>query len=327
MISDLVDPRTIVATLVTVWVTIALVIGIVLVTHAVRVRRAAQRAVLDDRARPLVIDFVLDEDDAPAHTETLREATGGMGTSVDERLLAVLNTVTGDARERIVRMLIARGLPRRLRRATGSWRSHRRARAVLQLGLLGLPEDADLLTRALNDRAALVRAVAVRALGRHPSPQSAHAILGTIREDRAIPVLVSMNALLDIGHNPACHRIIREGLVDASPRVRAASARVLGDLTSAADARRIGILLDRDPVPSVQLAAATALRRIGTEINIPQLLAGTTSSWGPVRLEALRALLTLPAAATADALAQVRGLHDPVLVPLLDASADPRPEV
>ena len=98
---------------------------------------------------------------------------------------------------------------------------------------------------------------------------------------------------------------------------------MLGLLTSAPDARQLGIMVNRDPEPVVQLAAATALTRIATSTSVPALLAGTTSSEPQVRVECVRALQTLPLNVSGAALAEVRRGRDPVLATVLARTALP----
>lgn len=320
MILPWLSPRLLAVVLALVW---GLVLATVLATwiaHARRVRAARRAEALDRRARPLVARFVLAEDEDPALREELREAAGAYGDRVDERLLAVLESITGQGRDRVVALLVDRGHPQRLRRRARSRRPLVRAAALRRLGLLALPTDADLMRRATADRSGVVASVAARALAAHPSAASAGAVLDLLGEGR-VPHLVVVDALIAQGsrEGSALARI-REGLADPSPRVRAVCAQTLGELTSTADAPRLAELLRGDPTAGVQLAAAAALRRVGRAGSVPALLEGTRSAWGPVRLQSLQALLALPADVAADALAEVSRRGDPLLAPLL-----PRP--
>lgn len=326
MIFAWLTPQLILTVTAGVWAVVIAVIAVTFVVHAVRVTQARRREQLDAVARPLVASLVLaDEDDVATH-QALEQATGTLGERVDERLLALLDAVRGEGRDRLVAMLVRRGHPQRLRRRARARRAATRARAVRQLGLLGLEVDRDLLLRATEDRSAIVRSVAARALASYPGALAVGAILSLVRTDRAIPALVLMNALVDIGErDDEGLAAIRAGLDDASPRVRAACARVLGELTSAADGDRLAVLVDRDPAPSVRFAAATALTRVGTAAHVPVLLEATRSVWAPVRVECVRALQALPPQVSADALAEIRTRTDPVLATVLAPTA-PRTE-
>lgn len=318
-----VDPRLILTGLVTVWGLILLTLCVLVLVHVVRRARTRRTASLDARARPLVIRYALADEADPALAETLRRTTGALGDRVDERLLSVLETLRGDARERITEMLVERGHPERLRRRARSRRTMVRAAAVRRLGQLALGPDAELTRRAVHDRAPIVRTVAVRAVASYPSAVMVEAVLDQLRGSGEVPSLAIVTSLIDQGSvSPEALGAIRAGLGDGRPTVRAACARALGELTSAADANRIALLLRRDPTPAVQLAAATALERVGRTSSVPALLEATHSPWGPVRTQALRALLALPRDVTAGALAEIRGRGDVLLAQLLPA-ADP----
>lgn len=315
------DPRLILTALIALWSLILLTTVVLLLVHAVRAGRARRRAQLDARARPLVIRFALTDDEDPALAETLRRARGPFGERVDERLLSVLETLRGDARERIAAMLVDRGHPARLRHRAQSRRTTVRAAALRRLGQLALPADADLVRRAISDRAPIVRTVAVRAAASYASADAVEAVLGQLRGSGEVPSLVVVTSLITQGtRSPEALGAIRAGLSDPRSTVRAACAQALGELTSAADAERLGLLLRRDPTPAVQLAAASALVRVGHAASVPALLEGTRSPWGPVRTHSLHALLALPRDVSADAIAEVARRGDALLAPLLASS-------
>jgi HEAT repeat protein len=318
-------PRLILAALVALWSLILLTTLALVLVHAVRATRTRRRERLDARARPLVIRFALAEDEDPALAQTLRRAGGAFGERIDERLLSVLETLRGEARGRIAAMLVERGHPARLRRRARARRTPVRAAALRRLGQLALPLDASLVRGAVADRAPIVRTVAVRAIASYASADAVEAVLEQLRGRGEVPSLVVVTSLIDQGaRSPEALAAIRAGLGDARPTVRAACAQALGELTSAADAERLGLLLRRDPTPSVQLAAATALQRVGRTSSVPALLEATRSPWGPVRTHALRALLALPRDVTAEAIIEVSRRGDALLAPLLPPS-DPDP--
>lgn len=318
-------PRLILSVLAVLWALILVTLCALALVHAVRIVRSRRRARLDLRARPLVIRYALDDEADPLLGETLRLTTGALGDRVDERLLSVLETLRGEARERIATMLVERGHPQRLRRRARSGRTTVRAAAVRRLGQLALPDDAALVARAVHDRAPIVRTIAVRAVASYPSAAMVETVLEQLRGNGEVPSLAIVTSLIDQGtRSPEALRAIRAGLGDDRAAVRAACAQALGELTSAADADRLGLLLRRDPTPSVQLAAATALERVGRASSVPALLEATRSPWGPVRAHALQALLALPRDVTTEALAEVSGRGDALLAPLLPP-ADPAP--
>lgn len=316
---DGLTPRVVLAALVIVWSAVLFLVIGTGVAHGTRVLVERRRARHDELARPWVTAYALgDGEDAPR----LRAASGVLGDRVDERLLALLDVVSGDARARLVAMLVDRGHPPRLRRRMRSGWAAIRAGSVRRLGMLALPADERLLLDALTDRSSVVRSVAARALCAYPSRRAVQAVLDLVRSDGHVPSLVLVNVLMALGReDQECRDAIREGLLDSSERVRAACAQTLGLLTSVIDSPRLGILLNRDPAPVVQLAAATALTRIATGNSVPALLAGTTSSWPQVRVECVRALQALPSALAGTALAEVRQAQDPVLATVLAPAA------
>ena len=315
------DPRLLLAALVALWSLILLTMSALFLVHAVRASSRRRREQLDLRARPLVIRFALAEDEDPALGEVLRRADGAFGERVDERLLSVLETVRGEARARIAAKLVERGHPARLRRRARARRPTVRAAALRRLGQLGLPADAELVRRSITDRAPIVRTVAVRAVASYASARAVEAVLEQLRGKGEVPSIVVVTSLIDQGsRSPEALEAIRAGLADPRSAVRAACAQALGELTSAGDAERLGLLLRRDPTPAVQLATATALERVGRSSSVPALLEATRSPWGPVRSHALRALLALPRDVTAEAIAEVTRRGDPLLMPLLPAS-------
>lgn len=307
--------------LVVVWALVAALLVATGLVHVVRVGLARRRRRGDDIARPMVSAYALGEQDAE---ERLRRASGLLGDRVDERLLALLDVLSGESRQRLVDMLVERGHPQRLRRRLGSPFASTRAAAVRRLGSLGLPEDGELLTAALGDRSPIVRSVASRALASYPSRRVVERVLMLVREDREVPVLVLVNALLALGErNPVCCDAIREGMRSSSPRVRAACAKTVGLLTSVADAARVARLLYTDPDPMVQLACANALTRIGTGASVPALRMGLDSPWPQVRAECQRALRALPKGLSSPAVTAIEA--DPLrptlrvpAVPVLD---------
>ena len=315
------DPRLLLAALVALWSLILLTMSALFLVHAVRASSRRRREQLDLRARPLVIRFALAEDEDPALGEVLLRADGAFGERVDERLLSVLETVRGEARARIAAKLVERGHPARLRRRARARRTTVRAAALRRLGQRGLPADAELVRRSLTDRAPIVRTVAVRAVASYASARAVEAVLEQLRGKGEVPSIVVVTSLIDQGsRSPEALEAIRAGLADPRSAVRAACAQALGELTSAGDAERLGLLLRRDPTPAVQLATATALERVGRSSSVPALLEATRSPWGPVRSHALRALLALPRDVTAEAIAEVTRRGDPLLMPLLPAS-------
>ena len=177
------------------------------------------------------------------------------------------------------------------------------------------------MRRSITDRAPIVRTVAVRAVASYASARAVEAVLEQLRGKGEVPSIVVVTSLIDQGsRSPEALEAIRAGLADPRSAVRAACAQALGELTSAGDAERLGLLLRRDPTPAVQLATATALERVGRSSSVPALLEATRSPWGPVRSHALRALLALPRDVTAEAIAEVTRRGDPLLMPLLPAS-------
>lgn len=322
-----VTPELILNTLAVIWGLIVLTVAATALMHGLRVLRKRGYALHDQRARPLVARFALaDETDEPdpALRETLRQARGSFGARVDQRLATVLESVRGESRDRLAALLVERGHADRLRRRARSRRTVVRAGALRRLGKLGLPEDAETVRAGTSSSRPIVQSVAARALASYPSAESVQAVLALLRGTGEVPTLVTVSALIGMGgRDGESLQSIRDGLEDSSPRVRAACAQALGELTSTADADRIGRLLTTDPTPGVQLAAASALERIGRSSSVPALLHGARSAWGPVRLHSAQALLALPAEVRGDALAELARTADPLLATVLQAHLDP----
>ena len=322
-----VTPELILNTLAVLWGLIALTVVATALMHGLRVLRGRRLARFDQQARPLVTRFALVEeaDDVdPALRETLRQARGAFGERVDQRLATLLESVRGEARDQLASLLVERGYADRLRRRARSRRTVVRAGALRRLGKLGLPEDEETVRAGTTSSRPIVQSVAARALIAYPSATSVRAVLALLHGTGEVPTLVTVSSLIGMGRqDDVALQAIRDGLEDSSPRVRAACAQALGELTSTADADRIGHLLTTDPTPGVQLAAASALERIGRSSSVSALLHGARSAWGPVRLHSAQALLALPAEVRGEAVAELARTADPLLAPVLQAHPDP----
>ena len=100
--------------------------------------------------------------DADAQLLALR---GSTGLRAETAMLAMLPKVRGDAHDRLLTILKARGAERRAHAKVKSRRAYLRGEGAFALGALQSSGAVGPLIALLDDRSPLVRRVAVRALG------------------------------------------------------------------------------------------------------------------------------------------------------------------
>jgi HEAT repeat protein len=201
------------------------------------------------------------------------------------------------------------------------WRRHR---ALVALGRTRAPEAIPALSEGLRDRHPETRLAALRGLERMACPEAAEEILRWVGEvGLAVPPLPLQSALVQTcAERP---QILLPYLQHASPAVREALGRVLGEVATAslgpellqfaddnlpelraAAARAlsfaeprlaIGVLSDlaKDPMWFVRLRAIVSLGKLSEPTAIPFLLQGLSDSNRLVRLRAAEAIVDFPA--------------------------------
>lgn len=172
------------------------------------------------------------------------------------------------------------------------------------------------LQGALADRSLMVRAIAVRSLGRigPPAAVATDAVISLLRDENES---VRLEAILAVGKlaGPSAVTVaaLIDTLQDASPELRATAARELGAMgTDAAAAFSALALLLRDPDDQVRDAVATAIGQSG-ELEreaASGLVMGLTSPDNVVRANTAEGLGTIGETAHETAPALVAALSD-----------------
>jgi HEAT repeat protein len=184
-----------------------------------------------------------------------------------------------------------------------------RARAVQTLGVMGMPEHADLLLSALDDPSAHVSMTAARALARKAHPQYAPAVLA--RLDRFQTWNQRYLAAMLAGIGPDASKYLRRILADATKsewsRTVAASALALQRDLMAADLA--ADILDKGAAGELAAASATLLGATARPDHVPILRRLASSPNYVVRMIALEALA--PLADVGDQSRLEAALHDP----------------
>jgi HEAT repeat protein len=235
-----------------------LAVVVLLVARAVRAGRDRRTAREAARLRPLLVELLAGDDEAVSVRPLKRQEAARFEMLAGE----FLTKVRGEGRDRLAAHFIASGAvaeaARRCRRAGPAGR----AAAVDFLGVVGSGDYAGTVGQLLHDRAYVVRAAAVRALGRLGTPADVPRLLACLEGDRSVSFAAVADALTQVG--PAAIPALRDGLRDANVLARAASAEVLG-LLGAVDAVE-DLLAHLHPVEDneVRMRCARALGRIGS---------------------------------------------------------------
>lgn len=286
-----------------------LVIALVVVARAVRLRLERRRARLSAEPRRRLLGYLADggtEEDLAA----LLAMPGAAWRAVEPAATAMLAKVRGESREALVVLFERRGVGERALAALSARRSGavRRARAAEVLGSLGRRDAVPALCARLADRDPEVRVVAVRALGRIGDSAATGPVLDTLARPDAVPVDIVAYALTQL--DPGADAVLLSALEHPEPRVR---ATVLDTLrlrdTAGAEAAAITALL-ADPEPAVRRRAAALLGRVGGRNALDPLIESATDDPDPSAREAsVRALGDLGGVAAVPVLRRL--LDDP----------------
>jgi HEAT repeat protein len=220
-------------------------------------------------------------------------------------MLAMLPKVRGDAHDRLLAILRARGTQRRALAKVRSRRAFVRGEGAFALGALRSSDGVDSLIALLDDRSPLVQRVAARALGQIGDARATEPLLALVNrdpslnrdlvvalreigpacapdlraavfaahvrhrgEDRTGPLAATVLGMIqDVGASATLAEAVRRGPL----ALRLAAARALGNLDSPLGLAPLNAAL-RSPSNQVRVAAATSLGRLGSDTAIPALL-------------------------------------------------------
>lgn len=320
--------------LVIVWVLLVIFTGLAVVgTLALLSLRAvrqvtAKRHERDSAAiRARIVEALVEEgDDAEAADRDLLALRGSDWDHAEEAMLAMLPKVRGDAQNRLVAVLRARGTDRRAVAQTQSRRAYVRCDGAFALGVLRSADGVDCLLGLLADGSPLVRRVAVRSLGQIGDARATQPLLaladrepGLTRDlvfalseigpavapvlrsavgsslarpradDRIGPLAASVLGMIqDIGASPVLAEAVERGPV----ALKLAAVQALGHLDSPAGLAPLhGALRSRFDL--LRVAAATSLGRLGSELAIAPLLESVRSADAATARASADALLAL----------------------------------
>ena len=288
--------------------------------HVTAVRMTARRAAYEARLEPFVLELLAGDLSPRSLAARVRPDEADAFLRLLVRFALRLD---GSSRRRLADA--ARPFVGRARGLLGARRPERRALGAHTLGMLGRPQDRDLLVAALGDRSPGVAMVAARALADSGDLGVLPALIASLHrfEDWGVPAIASLLArfgtaggglialrLLDpaagdalrvacaealrrLGYQPAV--AAAEALLQPRARtpreVRAAVLRLVTDIGTSAQTPAVRRLLD-DGDPVVRLHALSALGAIGdAERDAPVLEAALTDegdAWASLR--AARAL-------------------------------------
>jgi len=316
------------------WSLLVIAAVVLLLVGGIAARRAARRRRVErvrrttEPLRPLLLELVAGEPEEQADAASrLAALPPPVWRSVEPAVVALLSKVRGDSRTEVVRLLEERGVLGRARADLRRRGAVQRARAVELLGAAGdaasVPALVELLT---TDRAAEVRIVAVRALGRIGAADATTPLLSALREQQGrsrVPPQVVAHALLRIG--PAAAGSLTAALAEDSAAVRATACEILGRVGAVGSVAAVRRCLREDGSVEVRARAATALGRLGMPSALEDLVAASApSAPGTARTSAVRALgelgdpraVPVLARLLADDDGQVAALAGPALVEL-----------
>ena len=190
-------------------------------------------------------------------------------TGADRRELARLavdlsDRISGDMRHDLAHLLSEHGFLGDALRAVRARGMERRARALHLLGVLApvAPEVRLEAEAHLNDVAPIVRAVAVRTLGRCGDPAAAPALIASLDGPRPTPPGRVAWALSEMG--PAVVQPLGRCLATAGRRGRAVAADLLGQLGAVAAVPDLVRVMGEDPDTAVRTSCARALGLVGS---------------------------------------------------------------
>lgn len=230
-------------------------------TERSRHRRRCERAIT--RWRPVLLSWT-DGRKATIDIPTRRRDRHDL----IEVSIHLLPKLRGADRDHVVGALHRIGIAETLARDARSRRSLLRLRAAIAMDACASPADVATLIELLRDRNRQIRHVAARALGRIGDPAATRSLMrGMI--DRTIATNTASMAIVRIGSGaiPA----LRAWLGHEDVRCRRTAAELLGHLgADDAESELVSCLDDTDP--SVRLAAASALGRLGLPSSVEHIM-------------------------------------------------------
>ena len=156
-----------------------------------------------------------------------------------------------------------------------------RALVAEGLGRLKSGQRSKRFQQALKDKAGLVRATVLKGLGR--SEEKAHGVLirPFLKDKQVLVQVAAAGAMVKLGHTEFWERVKKSALQDEGYE-RGAAYRVLGEL---GDPRGIDILRQglNDRQPSIRAAAASSLGKLHMDEAIPFLMAALNEKSPAVR--------------------------------------------
>jgi HEAT repeat protein len=254
---------------------LAVVCIVVLLGLRIRRRIFADRRAAETRElrAELVAVIVGEEPDASEAAARLAALRGRRWRRADELLVGMLPKVRGHAKERVHAILRGQGAEDHALARLGSGRTLDRCRGAFALGAMGATGATERIVPLLADRSALVRRVAVRALGMMQDPAAAGPLLDTANRPDAVQRDL-IQALIQLGTAaaPALHSRLVHFVAhpDANDRSAPAAAAALGFMGDATSARLLAVAVDGGSV-ALQLAAVQALGHLDVPVGVPAL--------------------------------------------------------
>jgi hypothetical protein len=285
----------------------------------IRVRRRVLARQREQETVGLRVDLIAvvigEEPDATDAARRLGALRGRLWERADELLVGMLPKVRGDAKGRVLAVLMDRGAEERALKQVDSRRAFARCRGAFALGAMGAADATARVIPLLSDRSPQVRRVAVRALGMMGDPAAADSLLDAANDAHAVQRDL-VQALIQLG-TPAApvirarvsHATMRP---DGNDRSGPVAATALGLMDDVAAARDLATAVDRGPVP-LQLAAAQALGHLDSPVGVPALERAVSSPSAQVQLAAATSLGRLGAATAVPALLQAVAQGDPIV--------------
>jgi len=239
-------------------------------------RRAAETTELRAELVAVIIGEEPDASEAAARLAALR---GRRWRRAGELLVGMLPKVRGHAKERLKAILHDQGAEDDALARLGSGRTIARCRGAFALGAMGATDATTRIIPLLVDRSALVRRVAVRALGMMQDPAAAEPLLDAANRPDAVQRDL-IQALIQLGPEaaPALHSRLVHFVAhpDANDRSAPAAAAALGFMGDATSARLLAVAVDGGPV-ALQLAAVQALGHLDVPVGVPALQRALTA--------------------------------------------------
>jgi HEAT repeat protein len=251
-------------------------------------RKAAERAVIEERWTPLLLDILSGE----LSPGTLAAELGpGELPYFTDFVGRFVRRLAGPEQERLI--ALAEPLLPELRRALRVRSPERRAVAVDTLGLLAPSAGSEELLAALDDPSPLVAMVAARALTRSGRVDHVDRLLSRLPrfQDWRPSYLSAMLTALGPAAVPALLRTFGDGTTPV--RVRVVTADALSRLNAAVAADAAAALLAGPVDPELGAAALRLLGRVGHGVHLPVVREALRSEAEAMRLAAARALASL----------------------------------